>query len=101
MAQVPEDPYEDVDAARDADPERGSFDPPHHPPLLDHDTNPRGVRHIGETAQDHMPVADRPRVRAAERRRSRMIAAAAQRLRIVTGRRTGPTRSGPDDPAAA
>lgn len=98
---MPEDPYEDVDAARDGDPARGSFDPPHHPPLADHDINPNGVRHIAETAQDHMPVADRPRVRAAERRRSRMTVAAMQRLRIATGRRSSPTRSGPDDRSAA
>lgn len=98
---MPEDPYEDVDAARDGDPARGSFDPPHHPPLADHDTNVRGVRRIAQTAQDQMPVADRPRVRAAERRRSRMMAAAMQRLRIATGRRSSQACSGPDDRSAA
>lgn len=86
----------DIDAARDGDPARGAFDPPHHPPLLDRATNPRGVRHIGETAQDHMPVSERPRVRAAARRRTRMVTAAMKRLRSVSGR-----RSDPDDPTAA
>lgn len=76
----------DAGTARDFDPERGAFDPPRHPPLRDRETNPRGVRHIDETAQDRMPAADRPRYQAARRRRARMIAAAAQALRKAANR---------------
>lgn len=89
----------DIDKTRHMDRARGAFDPPRHPSLTDPNTNPRGVRHIDETAQDHMPVADRPRYQAAERRRSRMITAAIERLRNVTGRRTS-SRSAPDGPKA-
>lgn len=93
-----EDHNDDVDKARSFDPERGAFDPPDHPPLRDPETNPRGVRHIDETAQDRMAVDDRPRYQAAEGRRSRMIAAAMRRLKSATKRGSAATRSGPDDP---
>ena len=69
----------DVDRSRRLDPERGSFDPPTHPSLRDPQSNPRGVRHIDETAQDHMAVTDRPRYQAAQGRRARMIAGRPQR----------------------
>jgi len=88
----------DVEEARSFDPERGSFDPPKHPSLTDPGTNPRGVRHIDETAQDEMAVKDRPRYQAAEGRRARMIAAAAatkRRLRGLLGSRTAPPPSSP------
>lgn len=88
----------DVGTARSFDPERGAFAPPHHPPLRDRETNPRGVRHIDETAQDHMAVADRPRYQAAQARRSRMIASAIRRLKHAASRRRAPSRSVPDDP---
>lgn len=68
------------------DPKYRSFDPPEHPPLRDARTNPRGVRHINETAQDQMAVEDRPRVQAAQERRATMIAAAKRRLRRLSGR---------------
>jgi hypothetical protein len=58
------------------EPKHRSFDSPEHRPLRDARTNPRGVRHIDETAQDQMAVEDRPRVRAAQDRRATMIAAA-------------------------
>jgi hypothetical protein len=66
------------------DPKFRSFDPPEHPPLRDAQTNPRGVRHIDETAQDQMAVDDRPRVRASRHRRATMIAAAKRRLRTLS-----------------
>jgi hypothetical protein len=93
-----EDHDGDVGTAHSIDPERGAFDPPHHAPLRDRETNPRGVRHVDETAQDQMAVADRPRYRAAQRRRSRMIAAANEVLRKAARRRAAPSRSAPDDP---
>lgn len=70
------------------DPKHRSFDPPEHPPLRDARTNPHGVRHINETAQDQMAVEDRPRVQAAQERRATMIAAAKRRLRRLSGRRS-------------
>ncbi len=82
-----EDDKRDADKARSIDPERGAFDPPHHRPLRDPETNPRGVRHIDETAQDNMAVVDRPRYQAAQGRRSRMIAAATRALRGAAKRR--------------
>lgn len=94
------DSAHDAGTARSFDPERGAFDPPRHPPLRDRETNPRGVRHVDETAQDHMAVADRPRYQAARSRRSRMIAAAMRRLRDAASRRAAPSRSAPDDPEA-
>ena len=66
------------------DPKHRSFDPPEHPSLVDPRTNPRGVRHIDETAQDQMAVEDRPRVQAAKGRRADMIAAAKRRLRRLS-----------------
>jgi hypothetical protein len=69
------------------DPKHRSFYPPEHPSLRDRETNPRGVRHIDETAQDRMAVEDRPRVRAARDRRAAIIAAAKERLRRLAGRR--------------
>lgn len=69
------------------DPKFRSFDPPEHPPLRDAQTNPRGVRHIDETAQDQMAVEDRPRVWASRDRRATMIAAAKRRLRTLSPRR--------------
>jgi len=90
----------DVGTVRSFDPERGAFDPPVHPPLRDRATNPRGVRHIDETAQDHMRPADRPRFQAAQCRRSRMIAAAGQVLKKATNRGTTPSRPDPNDPKA-
>ncbi len=93
----------ELDRARSFDPERGSFDPPQHPSLADPQANPRGVRHIDETAQDQMAVADRPRYQAAQRRRGRMIAAAAamkRRLRGLLGGRTAPSGSGPPESKA-
>jgi hypothetical protein len=93
----------DVEEARSFDPERGSFDPPKHPSLTDPEDNPRGVRHIDETAQDQMAVKDRPRYQAAEGRRARMIAAAAatkRRLRGLLGSRTAPPPSSPPESEA-
>ena len=95
-----EDHDSDVGTARSFDPERGAFDPAHHAPLRDLETNPRGVRHIDETAQDQMAVADRPRYQAAQRRRSGMITSALRRVRNAATRRTGPSRSVRDDPKA-
>lgn len=86
----------DVGTARSFDPERGAFDPPRHPPLRDRETNPRGVRHIDETAQDHMASADRPRYQAAQGRRARMIATATEVLKKAANRRTASSRSAPD-----
>jgi len=80
------DSSSDAGTARSFDPERGAFDPPHHPPLRDRETNPRGVRHIDETAQDRMAAADRPRNQAAQGRRSRMIAAATEALKKAANR---------------
>jgi hypothetical protein len=95
---VSEDPSSDIGSARSIDPERGAFDPPDHPPLRDSETNPRGVRHIDETAQDDMAVADRPRYQAAQRRRSGMIASAIGRLKNKANRKAAPSRRAPDDP---
>jgi hypothetical protein len=75
------------DDSTGVDPKYRSFDPPEHPSLRDPRTNPRGVRHIDETAQDQMAVEDRPRVQAARDRRATMIAAAKRRLRRLSGRR--------------
>ncbi len=88
----------DAGPARSFDPERGAFAPPPHPPLLNRETNPRGTRHVNETAQDHMAAADRPRYQAAQGRRSRMIAAATQVLKKAANRRGTSSRSAPDDP---
>src|SRR4051812_43009386 len=85
----------DIEHARSFDPERGAFAPPRHPTLRDPWSNPRGVRHVDETAQDHMIARDRPRHQAAQRRRARMIAAASaakRRLRVPAARLTGPPR---------
>ena len=93
----------DVEEARSFDPERGSFDPPKHPSLTDPGANPRGVRHIDETAQDEMAVNDRPRYQAAEGRRARMISAAAatkRRLRGLLPSRTAPPPSSPPESEA-
>lgn len=94
-----DDSASDVERSRHRDPERGAFDPPRHPSLQDPETNPRGVRHIDETAQDQMVVTDRPRYQAAQRRRARMIAATAKakrRLRELSPSRTA--RGGPSEP---
>jgi hypothetical protein len=93
-----DDSARDVERSRHRDPERGSFDPPRHPPLQDPQTNPRGVRHIDETAQDQMDVSDRPRYQAARRRRTRMVAAVAaakRRLQGLTASRTPPPDGAP------
>ena len=93
----------DVGRSRSFDPERGSFDPPRHPTLRDPEANPRGVRHIDETAQDQMVVTDRPRYRAAQGRRGRMIAAATaakRRLKGLTGSRIAPRHGGPPEAKA-
>jgi hypothetical protein len=93
----------DVEQARSFDPERGSFDPPRHSSLTDPQANPRGVRHIDETAQDHMAVTDRPRYQAAEGRRARMISAAATAKRGLRGlfvSRSAPPGSGPPESEA-
>jgi len=90
----------DAGTARSFDPERGAFAPPLHPPLRDSETNPRGVRHVDETAQDHMAVGDRPRYQAAQARRSRMIASAIRRVKDAARRRRAPSRSAPDAPKA-
>jgi hypothetical protein len=93
----------DIERARSFDPERGSFAPPRHPPLRDPQTNPRGVRHIDETAQDHMSAAERPRYQAAQSRRARMVAAASaakRRLRGLAARRAAQPRGGPPEPKA-
>jgi hypothetical protein len=97
------DGAKDVAPSHSFDPERGSFDPPEHPSLRDPQTNPRGVRHIDETAQDQMSVSDRPRYQAAQGRRARMIAAATKakrRLQGLSGSRTVPPRGGPPEPKA-
>ncbi len=83
---APHNDGRDVEEADTVDPKHRLFDPPEHPSLRDPKTNPRGVRHIDETAQDRMPVSDRPRYQAAESRRSAMIAAAKRRLRGLAGR---------------
>jgi hypothetical protein len=74
------------------DPKYRSFDPPEHPSLRNPQTNPRGVRHVDETAQDSMAVEDRPRVQAAQGRRATMIAAAKRRLRTHSLRRNAVDR---------
>ncbi len=89
----------DIDKTRHSDRARGAFDSPHHPPLTDPETNPRGVRHLDETAQDQMPVLDRPRCQAAQARRSRMIAAATQVLKKAANRPEA-SRSGRDSSRA-
>jgi hypothetical protein len=85
--QLTGDGGREAEALRNVDPKYRSFDPPEHPSLRDARTNPRGVRHIDETAQDQMAVEDRPRVQAAKDRRATMIAAAKRRLRRLSGRR--------------
>ncbi len=93
----------EVDRSRSFDPERGSFDPPEHPPLRDPQANPRGVRHIDETVQDQMAVTDRPRYQDAQGRRARMIATATKakrRLQGLTASRTFPPRGGPPEAKA-
>jgi hypothetical protein len=85
-----EESNSDAGTARSVDPERGPFTPPHHAPLRDPETNPRGVRHINETAQGRMAVTERPRYQAAQTRRSRMIAAAARRLNKKSKRQPAP-----------
>ena len=95
-----DDSARDVERSRHRDPERGSFDHPRHPSLQDPQTNPRGVRHIDETAQDQMDVPDRPRYKAAGGRRTRMIdaaTAAKRRLLGLTGSRTAPPAGGPPE----
>jgi hypothetical protein len=77
----------DAETPRSVDPKHRSFDPPAHRSLRDPRTNPRGVRHIDETAQDQMAVENRPRVQAAQDRRATMITAAKRRLRRLSGRR--------------
>ena len=89
-----------VEAGSSFDPQRRSFDPPKHSSLRNARTNPRGVRHIDETAQDQLAVSDRPRSQAAEGRRARMIAAAAaarRYLRELPWSRTAPPGSSPHD----
>jgi hypothetical protein len=86
----PDEPA-DVDRSRSFDPERGSFDPPRHASLRDPRANPRGVRHIDETVQDQMAVTDRPRYKAAQSRRARMIAAATAAKRRLRGLPRNPT----------
>lgn len=54
------------------DPGKGSFVPNEKPPVRDRETNPRGVRHLGKTAQDYMPRDQRPRVHEAQRRAEKM-----------------------------
>lgn len=104
MSENPDDDGgSDVERSRSFDPERGSFDPPKHPSLRDPQSNPRGVRHVDETAQDQMPVTDRPRYRNAQGRRARMVAAAIaakRRLRGLTGGRTAPPHGGPPETKA-
>jgi hypothetical protein len=90
----------DVERSRNFDPERGSFEPPKHPSLRDPQSNPRGIRHIDETAQDQMRVTDRPRYRNAQGRRARMIAAATaakRRLGGLTGSRAPARHGGPPE----
>ena len=90
----------EVDRPRSFDPKRRLFDPPKHPSLRNARTNPRGVRHIDETAQDQLAVSDRPRYQAAEGRRARMIAAAAaarRRLRSLPWSRSALPGSSPHD----
>jgi hypothetical protein len=97
------DSARDVERFRHRDPERGSFDPPRHPSLRDPQTNPRGVRHIDETAQDQMDVPDRPRFQAAQGRRDRMTAAATAAKRRLPGliaSRTAPPAGGPPEAKA-
>lgn len=85
----------DAGTARSFDPERGAFDPPRHALLRNPESNPRGVRHIDETVQDLMAVANRPRSLAARDRGSRMVVSAMRRLRNATGERKAPSRSTP------
>ncbi len=94
-ARVFEDHTTDAGTARSFDSERGRFDPPHHVPLRNLESNPRGIRRIDETAQDHVAVADRPRYKAAQGCRSRMVISAMRRLRNATGERKAPSRSAP------
>lgn len=90
----------DVDQPRSFDPKHRKFDPPEHPSLQGSQTNPRGVRHIDETAQDQMAVRDRPRYQAAQNRRAAMIAAAKRRLRGLAGRKPAPLPSRPLEASA-
>lgn len=90
-------------SAANIESERSSFGPHGHPPLRDPKSNPRGVRHIDKTAQDHMALGDRPRYQAARGRRARMIAAASaakRRLRGLTAGRTTRVRSDSSEPKA-
>ncbi len=100
---MPEHPAREdgIDAAEPHgfDPKHRLFEPPKHPPLRDRKANPRGVRHIGETAQDQMPVTDRPRYQAAQNRRAAMIAATKRRLSRFAGRRRTPSRRDPPSEA--
>jgi hypothetical protein len=48
---------------RELDVSRGAFEPTPREPIMDREKNPRGTRHILKTAQDNMPVAQRPRVK--------------------------------------
>ncbi len=70
----------ELDMARCYDPGRNDFfcdtdrngvplpiPPVSREPVRDRETNPRGVRHIDKTRQDHMPVSVRPRVQEAKR----------------------------------
>jgi hypothetical protein len=90
----------DAERFRSFDPARRSFIPPKHQSLRDPETNPRGVRHVDETAQDRMAVTDRPRYQAAQSRRAAMIAAATRRLRGLSKRRTAPSPGDPSEPEA-
>ena len=88
------------DRRRSVDPRHRSFVPPEHPSLRDPETNPRGVRHIDQTAQDLMPVEERPRYQAAQARRAAMIAAGRRRLRGIVRRGESAHRGDPRDPQA-
>lgn len=50
---------------------RGEFIPTQRNPAQTQ-ANPRAVRHLNKTAQDHMPKAMRPRVIEAQRRTEKM-----------------------------
>lgn len=49
---------------------RGAFDPVERDPVMNRETNPRGVRHIAKTEQDRLPVSERPRVQAWRQRQA-------------------------------
>lgn len=61
----------EVAHAQAFDPGRGAFDPVLKEPVVDRETNPRGVRHIAKTEQDDLPKDKRQRYKDAERRRAR------------------------------